>query len=67
MILDYAMGKVIRVAVFLGIFSFVVFLIVFVLSQKQIISPVPEEGAIRIIYISPSPTGAVTPSIISKP
>jgi hypothetical protein len=61
------MGNVIRIVVLLGFLGSVVFLIVFLLSQKQIISPVPEEGAIKIIYISPSPTGAITPSVTSKP
>jgi hypothetical protein len=61
------MGKVLRGVVLIGILGSIVFLIVFFLSQKQVISPVPEEGAIRIIYISPSPTGTLSPSPTSKP
>jgi hypothetical protein len=36
--------------------------IVIVAKQRRIISPVPEEGAIKIIYISPTPTGAMSSS-----
>jgi hypothetical protein len=53
---------------FFIIVAFVIFITVIILmNQNRIVSPVPEEGAIRIIYISPSPTGTVSPSTTSKP
>lgn len=44
---------------------------IFVLRKKPVVSPVPEEGAIRIIFVSPTttptPTTAATPTSTPKP
>jgi len=61
------MGKIIRVVVLVIILSSIIFLIVFLTSRSQIVSPVPEEGAIRIIYVSPSPTVTIGTPMPVKP
>lgn len=38
-----------------GIVVFVVIVIGIVLSSKKVVSPVPDTGAIRVIFISPTP------------
>ncbi|MEK7577946.1 MAG: hypothetical protein AAB492_05070 [Patescibacteria group bacterium] len=43
-------GVVILVVVVLGV----------VMSSKKVLSPVPDESAIRVIFISPTPVVAVT-------
>lgn len=52
---------------------FVIILIGVLVSGKKVLSPVPEESAIKIIFVSPSPiitrtdTATVTPSIKATP
>jgi len=36
-------------------------------SRRGVISPVPDEGAIRIIYLSPSPTGTASSPTVTPP
>jgi hypothetical protein len=61
------MGNIIRVIILIVLISSIVLLLVYVLNQKQVISPVPEEGAIRIIYLTPSPTVRITPPVTVTP
>jgi hypothetical protein len=52
----------------------IVFVVIFIgvlLSGKKVLSPVPEDSAIKIIFVSPSPIQTITstesPSPSSKP
>lgn len=59
--LTIIIGVIVLVVVIVGVF----------LSRKQIVSPVPDEGAIRVIFISPTtiPVATVEPTlaVTSKP
>jgi hypothetical protein len=44
-----------------GVFLMVILGIIFV-NARRIISPVPDDDAIKIIYITPVPTSAVSPT-----
>lgn len=59
--LTIIIGVIVLVVVIVGVF----------LSRKQIVSPVPDEGAIRVIFISPTtiPAATVEPSplVTTKP
>ena len=43
---------------------FVIILIGVLVSGKKVLSPVPEDSAIKIIFVSPSPV--VTPTVITS-
>jgi len=53
---------------------FIVVIIVVLLTSKKVLSPVPDEGAIKIIFLTPTPvtmaspsaTGTVTPTSKSR-
>ncbi len=51
--------------IIVGIIVLVVIVIGVLVSRKKVVSPVPDEGAIRVIFISPTPVVAatVTPTI----
>ncbi len=52
------------------VIGFLVLLVVFVgslVSRKGVVSPVPEEGAIKIIFITPTPTTAPTEATVATP
>jgi hypothetical protein len=50
------------------LFTFVVFITgMILLNQRRVVSPVPDEGAIRIIYISPTITGRLLPTVTPTP
>jgi hypothetical protein len=53
--LTVIVGSVVLIVVVIGV----------VLSGKKVISPVPEESAIRIIFVSPSPSAV--PSTVLTP
>ncbi|MBI2404726.1 hypothetical protein HYV22_00930 [Candidatus Gottesmanbacteria bacterium] len=62
------------VAIIIGFVVLVVVIVASVLSRKKIISPVPEDNAIKIIFITPTPPPAggsgqvpATPSASPKP
>lgn len=59
--LTMIVGVIVLVVVIVGVF----------LSRKQIVSPVPDEGAIRVIFISPTTIPVATlepsPAATSKP
>ena len=62
------------ITVLIGLVVLVIIVIGILVSGKKVVSPVPEEDAIRIIFVSPSPvvlmsstpTGSPTPSVKSK-
>ena len=54
----------------IGIFFIIIIVIAIILTGKKVLSPVPEEGAIKIIFLTPTPiqaspsaTMTVTPTI----
>ena len=62
------------ITVLIGLVVLVIIVIGILVSGKKVLSPVPEEDAIRIIFVSPSPvvlmsstpTGSPNPSVKSK-
>ena len=62
------------ITVLIGFVVLIIIVIGILVSGKKVVSPVPEEDAIRIIFVSPSPvvlmsstpTGSPTPSVKSK-
>ena len=50
----------------IGIFLLVVIIISILITGKKVLSPVPEEGAIKIIFLTPTPpTGGSADGIAS--
>ena len=47
--------------IILGLFLLIVIVAV-LLTGKKFLSPVPEEGAIKIIFLTPTPIGMASPS-----
>ncbi|HCM82380.1 MAG: hypothetical protein UW37_C0033G0006 [Candidatus Gottesmanbacteria bacterium GW2011_GWA2_44_17] len=43
-------------------FFLIIIIIGIMLTGKKVLSPVPEEGAIKIIFLTPTPISLVTPS-----
>jgi hypothetical protein len=56
-------------AVFLlaGVIAAVIFIINLIIGTQRIVSPVPDEGAIKIIYLTPVPTVGTTATPETKP
>jgi hypothetical protein len=56
-----------------GLFLFVMCLLCFfgiigvLITRHGVISPVPDEGAIRVIYLTPTPAGGISITPISTP
>lgn len=50
------------VTIIVGIVAFLVLVLIFIVSGKKPLSPVPDEGAIKIIFVSPTPVVVATPS-----
>lgn len=50
-----------------GITLLVALIVGFIASSKKTVSPIPEEGAIRVIFISPTIIPAVTNTPIVTP
>jgi len=48
--------------IIVSIFFLIIITIAIVLTGKKVLSPVPEEGAIKIIFLTPSPTMTASPS-----
>lgn len=61
------------VTVIVGILVLVALIVGVLVSGKKVLSPVPDDNAIRIIFVSPSPlptlsqTPSGTPSVSGKP
>lgn len=50
------------ITILVGIVVLIVIVVSIMLSGKKVISPVPPEGAIKIIFISPTPIPPVSAS-----
>jgi len=50
------------VAILVVLFTFVVVSIILIVTKRNIVSPLPEESAIKIIFISPTSMDAREPS-----
>ncbi len=48
------------ITILVGFFLIVAIIVGVLVSGKKILSPVPDEGAIRIIFVSPPPLPAVS-------
>lgn len=59
--MDDRIKTVAAVGIILGIFFLIVITIV-LLTGKKVLSPVPEEGAIKIIFLTPTPVLLGSPS-----
>ncbi len=55
------------ITIIIGFFVLVAMVVGVLVSGKKIVSPVPEESAIRIIFITPTPTPAPQPSLTPTP
>ena len=49
-------------SIILGIFLIIIIIVGILLTSKKVMSPVPEEGAIKIIFLTPTPLSASSPS-----
>ncbi|OGG28409.1 hypothetical protein A3A64_03670 [Candidatus Gottesmanbacteria bacterium RIFCSPLOWO2_01_FULL_48_11] len=55
------------ITVLLGILVLAAIVVGVVVSAKKTVSPVPEEGAIKIIFTTPTPTPVSSPSATLSP
>jgi len=55
------------IAIIIGFFVFVIGVVGVVISRKKVISPVPEDNAIKIIFITPTPVPVASVSATPKP
>lgn len=55
------------ITIIIGFFVLVAVVVGVLVSGKKIVSPVPEESAIRIIFVTPTPTPAPLPSLTPTP
>lgn len=61
------------VAIIIGVVMIIAVIIAVAVTGKKTVSPVPDEGAIRIIFVSPtmvpavSPSPTLTPTVTPKP
>ena len=49
-------------SIVLGFFLIIIIVVGILLTGKKVLSPVPEEGAIKIIFLTPTPLSAASPS-----
>ena len=54
-----------RLTVIVGFLLLVVIVVGALIGTKRIISPVPDEGAIKIIFISPT-LGSISPTVVPE-
>jgi hypothetical protein len=52
-------GSVVGYLILAALVVLVLFVVGMLVNARRVVSPVPDEGAIKIIYISPSPTGTI--------
>ena len=55
------------IAIIIGFIVLVILVVGALVSGKKIVSPVPEEGAIKIIFVTPTPTIAPIPEETATP
>ena len=53
--MDDRRKTVAALTIIVGVIVFIVVIIGIVVSGRKVVSPVPDEGAIRVIFISPTP------------
>lgn len=69
MSMDDRTKTVAATGILIAIVIFIVLVIGIIITAKRTVSPVPEEGAIKIIFVSPSPlipSVTTTPSVTPK-
>ena len=52
------------ITILIGIVVLILVVIGVIISGKKVVSPVPPEGSIKIIFISPTPVAAATTSAV---
>ncbi len=55
------------ITVIFGVLILVAVIVGILVTQKQVLSPVPEDNAIKIIFVSPSPVESISPSTTPTP
>lgn len=55
------------VTVIIGILVLVAIIVGVLVSGKKVLSPVPDDNAIRIIFVSPSPLPTLSPTPLTSP
>ena len=55
------------VTVIIGAILLVVLIVGIILTRNTLVSPVPESNAIKIIFLTPTPTGFIRPTAVSTP
>jgi hypothetical protein len=55
------------VTVIIGVLVLVAVVVGILMSSKKVLSPVPEDNAIKIIFVSPSPMPAVSATPLETP
>lgn len=62
-VMDDRRKTIAALTIIVGVIVLVVVIVGVVVSSRKVVSPVPDEGAIRVIFISPtSAPGVMTPS-----
>jgi hypothetical protein len=49
-------------SIIIGFFLIVIIIVSLILTSKKVLSPVPEEGGIKIIFLTPTPASMASPS-----
>ena len=60
--MDERTRTVAATGIVLGFFLIILIIVGILLTGKKVLSPVPEEGAIKIIFLTPTPFSAASPS-----
>lgn len=55
------------ITIIIGVFALILIVIGVLLAGNKTVSPVPDEGAIKIIFVSPTPVVLATPSASLTP
>jgi hypothetical protein len=53
------------IAILVGIAAFILIIIGVVVTGKKVVSPIPDEGAIKIIFITPVPSPTVPTATVT--
>ena len=53
------------VTIIIGFIAIVIVIIGVLISSRKIISPIPDAGAIRIIFVTPTPARSAGPSAVT--
>ena len=55
------------ITVIVGVLLFVALVVGVMVSGSKVLSPVPDDNAIRIIFVSPSPLPTISPTPLTSP